>query len=130
MHNWNNIKEEEAVTTYKYELLTAYSVKSGISLEKLCLNCKNKLKVYYYYLIKTNTMSEYRLKPMYNGLALKPGSNVIINQASMTDMLAERFIKEHPKGEDLFDYIPKKEVEDKPKRGRKKKVDESNNVTE
>lgn len=82
--------------------------------------CSKCLEDYYLTFTKyLSTMSKkestgYKLKEKYNGIPLEFGSPVQVSNANLTDELAEKLIKKHPAGKDLFEVIPEgKEPEEK-----------------
>ena len=61
--------------------------------------------------------SGYKLKPMYNGIRFGAfGSNKFANNENLTDEMAKKLIKDHPKGEGLFLTIPKEPKKEAPKK--------------
>ena len=62
----------------------------------------------------TTEPKEYQLKPKYNGIPLKFGSSVMVTNTNITKEYAKFLIKNHPRGEGLFNVLPKPEVK-KPK---------------
>lgn len=70
--------------------------------------------------MSTKNKSSFKLKPMYNGIALGFGSKVFLSDDNITDELAEKFVKEHPKGLGLFSEYPQ------PKKEAEKKVNKKN----
>lgn len=83
-----------------------------------CLRC---LEDYYKTFIKhLSTMSKkestgYQLKEKYNGIPLEFGSPVYVSNANLTDELAEKLLKRHPAGKDLFKVIPEPREPAEPK---------------
>jgi len=82
--------------------------------------CEKCLNDYYIKLIthlemgNTTEPKEYQLKPKYNGIPLKFGSSVMVTNTNITKEYAKFLIKNHPRGEGLFNVLPKPEVK-KPK---------------
>lgn len=76
--------------------------------------CTKCLEDYYLTFIKfLSTMSKpknsgYKLKEKYNGIPLEFGSPVFVSNSNLTDELAQKLIKKHPAGEDLFEELPEK----------------------
>lgn len=76
-----------------------------------CLSCLNQ---YYDKLInyitkmgtKTPEKCLFKLKEKYNGVRLGFNTNLLIHNGNITDELAIRLLKEHPRGELLFTIIP------------------------
>ena len=74
-----------------------------------CLRC---LEDYYQTFIKyLSTMSQtknsgYKLREKYNGIPLEFGSPVQVSNSNLTDEYAEKLLKDHPAGADLFEAIP------------------------
>ena len=87
-------------------------------LKDLNAGCKNCLNNYYSNLIKhlnmgnTTESKAYQLKEKYNGIPLKFGSPVLVNNGNITKEYAEELIKNHPRGIDLFDVLPDREPQD------------------
>lgn len=81
--------------------------------------CSKCLDGYYSKLMKhLNTMGEvektqYKLKAKYNGIPLEFGSSVHVSNANLTDALAKKLIKNHPKGKELFEVVPEEVVKEK-----------------
>ena len=63
--------------------------------------------------------SEWKIKPMYEGISLGFGSKVILSSTNITDKIAEKFAREHKKGLGLFSSYPKDFTLEKPKPKRK-----------
>lgn len=83
-----------------------------------CIRCleENYKKLTQY----INTMSnkkecQYQLKPKYNGIPLKFGSQKRVFNDSITDEDGEFLLKNHPKKEDLFAKLPAKGKTAEPK---------------
>ena len=53
---------------------------------------------------ETVSNTEYKLKAKYNGIRF---FGKMITQHGLTDTIAKKLIKDHPAGENLFDFIPK-----------------------
>ncbi|SOC79821.1 hypothetical protein SAMN06296241_1358 [Salinimicrobium sediminis] len=75
--------------------------------------CSKCLEDYYQKFIKhlstmskKDTNSGYKLRAKYNGIPLEFGSPVQVSNANLTDELAQKLLKNHPAGEDLFETIP------------------------
>lgn len=60
---------------------------------------------------KTTNDSGYILKAKYDGIPLGFGSPVLVTNANITKEYAEKLIKEHKRGADLFDKIPEETEE-------------------
>lgn len=100
-------------------------------------NCPKCLKNYHTkYKLKLHDMEnecDYRLKKMFSGVPLKFGSNIFLTNKSLTNELAEEYIKirkaKKPsfKASDVFDKYPAESIEVKepvtvtPKKPRKKR---------
>ena len=75
--------------------------------------CDRCLEDYYNNFIKYITMGNstekkpYVLKKMYNGIPLEFGSSILVTNTNITKEYAEKLIKNHPRGVDLFDVIAK-----------------------
>ena len=86
------------------------------------VGCKKCLNDYYIKLIthlqmgNTIEPKEYQLKPKYDGIPLSFGSPITVTNANITKKYAEKLLKNHPRGKDLFDVLPK---EAKPKVNKK-----------
>ena len=80
--------------------------------------CKKCLDEYYNKLIthlqmgNTTEPKVYQLKAKYNGIPLKFGSSILVNNLNITKEYAEELIKNHPRGIDLFDAFPERSPED------------------
>tara|TARA_R110002167_G_scaffold81296_3_gene222682 strand:+ start:29 stop:433 length:405 start_codon:yes stop_codon:yes gene_type:complete len=129
--NWNKYSPDTILTGRNKEGVRLiiefgkdFKNKMGYDLDIGCIKCfRNDFQKF----LNRGTMAErksaYKLKPMYNGLSLGFGSKVYISDQNITDELAERFVKEHPKGLSLFSEYPKQEEPkaDKPKQKRSRK---------
>ena len=58
----------------------------------------------------TTELKEYQLKAKYNGIPLEFGSQTFVTNANITKEFAEKLLKTHPRGSDLFDVY--KELEE------------------
>ena len=84
--------------------------------------CERCLEDYYRNTIKhLSTMSKsknsgYKLKAKYEGIQLEFGSRVHVFNSSLTDEIAEKLIKKHPAGKDLFETVPEQKKPEAPKK--------------
>ena len=88
-----------------------------------CVTCPNKIKEAHLKWIKKHTImkknnSKYVLKEKYDGIFLKFGSNIRVNNATMTEELGAELLKN--RGEKIFAKFPKPTT-------KKTKVDENGN---
>lgn len=117
MRDWSKIDKvvifkgtDENGNRYLSQFLKDYQQLTGA--KELNVGCGNCLEDYYKkYIQNFSTMSKknksgYVLKAKYDGIPLKFGSRTFVSNRNMTDQLAKELIKNHPKGEDLFDAIP------------------------
>lgn len=78
---------------------------------EICISCIAKFQTdfnkYIYAMSEIN--SEYRLKPKYNNIPLGFGKRGRLSNENMNDKDALFLIKNHPRGVELFDKIPKVE---------------------
>lgn len=117
MHDWRNI-DKDAIFTGKDENGNRYlsqflqEYKQVFAREEINAGCKKCLDSYYEKLIKYLTKmgqkkpSNYKLKEKYNGISLGFGSSTIVSNRNITDKLAEKLLKDHPRGADLFEKMP------------------------
>lgn len=118
----------------KYDMATVFrdTTKGGLLLNFLrdykkhfntgklnpsCSSCRLEYWRNYINLFKNKEMekSKYILKLKYNGINLGATGQPIRN-GEMTDKQAEELIKNHPKGKDLFDFIPEPKIKPKAKK--------------
>jgi len=104
--------KDENGNRYLNTFLRDYALAFNLKPEEINAGCNRCLDDYYTKLIKfqnvmsTQTKSVYQLKPKYNGIALKFGSQERAFNSTLTDKQAETLLKEHPKGKDLFAVFP------------------------
>jgi len=121
MSDWLSIQKETIFTgkdekgnRYLSRFLSDY--KKAFNLEDINAGCKKCLDEYYKKMTKhLREMSKsnknpqnsgYVLKAKYNGIPLKFGSPILVTNANITDEMAKDLLKNHKKGEDLFEKIP------------------------
>jgi len=81
--------------------------------EPIFAGCNKCLNDYIYKYKNTPIMentSNYKLKPMFEGITLF-GTGLVITNATITDKIAKQLLKEHPHGKELFESIPVEKVE-------------------
>lgn len=96
-----------------FNFLIAYKKKFKTnSLNPSCSSCRMEYWTNYINLFKNIKMekSKYILKKKYNGINLGATGQPLRN-GEFTDVQAKELLKKHPKGADLFQFIP----EEKPK---------------
>lgn len=116
--NWLNIDKvviftgkDENGNRYLSQFLRDY--KEAFGKEEINAGCPKCLDSYYTKFTKhlskmgEKINSTYRLKAKYNGISLGFGSNVIVSNRNITDDLAEQLLKNHPRGKELFETMPK-----------------------
>lgn len=81
----------------------------------ICPNCNGFDRKFNNFLNKTKLMTEkkksrYVLKKMYQNIPLEFGSSLFLNNENMTDEYGAKLLKNHPRGKDLFDFLPTKDA--------------------
>lgn len=120
--------EDESGNRYLNQFLADY--KRIFNPDMINAGCQRCLEDYYTNFIKFLQMGnstekkEYVLKKMYNGIPLEFGSAILVTNANITKEYAEKLIKNHPRGEGLFDAIPKREETTNKKADKKKSTPE------
>lgn len=117
MIDWSNIDKvtifkgkDENGNRYLSQFLSDY--KRIFNAKEINAGCERCLEDYYLKLIKHLQMgkstndSGYVLKAKYDGIPLGFGSPVLVTNANITKEYAEKLIKDHKIGADLFDKIP------------------------
>ena len=104
--------------------------------EPIVVSCGACLERYYKEYLKTKEMSAeiinsgYELHKKYEGITLF-GSGLVITNKTLSDEIAKRLLKDHPRGEQLFSKIVKEEPvieakkEETPKAKRKPRAKKS-----
>lgn len=106
-----------------------YKKRMGQDLDIGCPKCfRNDFQKYLKKEDMPDKKTEWKIKPMYEGVSLGFGSKVILSSSNITDELAEKFAREHKKGIGLFYSYPGDFAMEKPKPKRKprKKTKASN----
>jgi hypothetical protein len=104
--------KDENGNRYLNQFLSDY--KKIFNAKEINAGCERCLEDYYFKLIKHLQMgkstndSGYILKAKYDGIPLGFGSPILVTNANITKKYAEKLIKEHKRGVDLFDKIPAK----------------------
>lgn len=96
-----------------FRFLSEYNAIFGEKKHNLsCTSCKNEIWNNYLNLFKMKTpKSEYVLKAKYNGIQ-DSFSGQPLRNGEITEAQALKLIKTHPKGKDLFEFIPEKVSEE------------------
>lgn len=109
--------KDENGNRYLNQFLSDY--KKIFNAKEINAGCERCLEDYYFKLIKHLQMgksindSGYILKAKYDGIPLGFGSPILVTNANITKKYAEKLIKEHKRGVDLFDKIPEVVLEEK-----------------
>lgn len=99
-----------------------YKSQFGKIINVGCPSCRAKAWDDYLKLFKMEkSKSNYELKAKYNGIQLGFNGKPMRN-GEFSDPEARKLIKLHPKGEDLFSIVPKKEVKKELKEPKKAKA--------
>ena len=121
MRNWLKIDKvtiftgkDENGNRYLSQFLRDY--KKALNPDMINAGCDRCLEDYYHKFTKyLSTMSKnkpknsgYILRKKYENIPLEFGSRTQVNNSNLTDEMAEKLIKNHPKGKELFDNIPEK----------------------
>jgi len=113
-----------------FRFLSEYNAIFGEKKHNLsCSSCREKIWNNYLNLFKMKkSNTDYILKAKYNGI--QDGfSGQPLRNGEITKSQALKLIKNHPKGEDLFDFIPENVSEDlKEKKAPKSKVEKAKTV--
>ncbi|TYP71482.1 hypothetical protein [Aquimarina intermedia] len=75
-----------------------------------CLNDYYNNYIKYVSSMKTEKKeSGFKLREKYNGIPLEFGSATLVTNANITDEIGNKLLKDHPRGEELFEAIPEEE---------------------
>lgn len=123
MRDWSKIAKDvvfagtdEDGNRYLSQFLSDY--KKTFDAPNIDAGCRRCLEDYYLKLTSTlHTMkkvknSGYRLKAKYNGIPLSFGSQIQVFNSNLDDDLAQKLLKTHPAGAELFDQLPAEEIEE------------------
>lgn len=117
MEDWNNYQSHQVkndVDASGNRLISAFAkdYKSVFGLD-ICPNCNDFQIKFQNFLKQIDIMSKsksknsgYVLKKKYQNIPLGFGSPIYVNNDNMTDEYAQRLLKNHPRGKDLFHHIP------------------------
>jgi hypothetical protein len=105
-----NFVRTQTVDGQRLVLIFANDFKNKFNRE-ICVTCESNFKAdFEKYINNMETKkSEYKLKAKYDGISLGFGKKGRLSNDNMNDNDARYLIKNHPRGEELFESLPKKE---------------------
>jgi hypothetical protein len=102
-----NFVRTQTVDGQRLVLIFANDFKQKFNRE-ICISCESNFKTDFKKYINSmnETKSLYKLKQKYDGILLGFGKKGRLTNDNMNDKDALFLIKNHPKGKELFDFIP------------------------